>query len=797
MKKNISTLKVCLLLAGSAALVSSCQDYEPFSEQQVQDVAYNREFVKQFGEIDPNQNWDLFGQLARGTRGVGTRATSPDDVTVVDANYTVVVTQADNEEYQKVLPESNQDPTPYADTNLGIVTQDFTSTAREFTITPVHYNTSGADVIGIYWYTDSPDDPGATTIQGSDRKTYYIIRKQIFVNKTHLVGIKESSCYAAIEYNDALFNELKAAHPEKYIVSDGTQRDGWGNTISSGKNIVKTGETGQYQDWNQGGIMVTFDKYATFDAWIDINYVKDDIFALHSDWLVSDGSQKDKWNQSIQSGTIIKPTVEVSEAGPSNSNDVASCFTNGATYLRSTPITVTVPATVPSYGFYLTNGNAGSVYSESVLNTPVVFPNENEGRPACYVATFNMKDINPNAESQRFLCFEDWYGANNSNFDLNDIVFTVTGINENHIVDNEASNEWAILVCEDLAQYDFDFNDVALLLNYTDGVSRDYTVDADGNITNVVVTPGARTLTVTAVSAGGAYDSEVHINGEDWGEIHSLLSGISPDDTTKPRILNAGKNFNGNGSEKSITGDDLPGKNVAPNGDYPTFLSQLFATDGFFKIVCEGNQEAQKIIESGTVNTNKETSAAPQMMLLPVYFEWPQEEIHITEAYDGFAEWVQDVDAVDWIFTSQIEKNITDRGDLYVETNLTRIVGTVNLTDIETGVSFTYTDKNGKETTYQSCSKVSFDVDELKNMQQNQYYGRLTITYSMKPTTTTYLDYADGDQLMEDSSGQNEVHTYHLSKSQLQKAIDTGAIYFMGQNNQTVVVASAKLDLYQ
>ena len=797
MKKNLSTLKVCLLLAGSAALVSSCQDYEPFNEQQVQDVAYNREFVKQFGEIDPNQNWDLFGQLARGTRGVGTRATSPDDVTVVDANYTVVVTQADNEEYQKVLPESNQDPTPYADTNLGIVTQDFTSTAREFTITPVHYNTSGADVIGIYWYTDDPDEPGAITREGADGKTYYIIRKQIFVNKTHLVGIKELSCYSAIEYNDELFNELKTAHPEKYVVSDGTQRDVWGNTISSGKKIVKTGETGQYQDWNQGGIMVNFDKYATFDAWIDINYIKDDILAIHSDWLVSDGSQKDKWGNSIANGTIIKPTVEVQEVGPSNSNDIASCFTNGATYLRSTPITVTVPATVPYYGFYLTNGNAGSVYSESNLNTPVVFPNETEGRPACYVATFNMKDINPNAESQRFLCFEDWYGANNSNFDLNDIVFTVTGINENHIVDNEATNEWAILVCEDLAQYDFDFNDVALLLNYTDGVSRDYTVDENGNIINVVVTPDARILNVTAVSAGGAYDSEVHINGEDWGEIHSLLSGISPDDTTKPRILNAGKNFNGNGSEKSITGDDLPEKNVAPNGDYPTFLSQLFATDGFFKIVCEGNQEAQKIIESGTVNTNKETTVAPQMMLLPVYFEWPQEEIHITEAYDGFAEWVQDVDAVDWIFTSQIEKNITDRGDLYVENNLTRIVGTMNLTDIETGVTFTYTDKNGKETTYQSCSKVSFDVDELKNMQQNQYYGRLTITYSMKPTTTTYLDYADGDQLMEDSSGQNDVHTYHLSKSQLQKAIDTGAIYFMGQNNQTVVVASAKLDLYQ
>lgn len=673
-------------MVGSAALVSSCQDYEPFSEKQIQDVAYTREFTRQFGEIDP------------------------------------------------------------------------------------------------------------ITRQGADGKTYYIIRKQIFVNKTHLVGIKELSCYSAIEYNDELFNELKAAHPEKYIVSDGTQRNIWGNIISSGQKIVKTRETGQYQDWNQNGIMITFDKYATFDAWIDINYVKDDIFALHSDWLVSDGSQKNKWDQSIQSGTIIKPTVEVSEVGPSNSNDVASCFTNGATYLRSTPITVTVPATVPSYGFYLTNGNAGSVYCESVLNTPVVFPNENEGRPACYVATFNMKDINPDAESQRFLCFEDWYGSNNSNFDLNDIVFTVTGINVNHIVDNEASNEWAILVCEDLAQYDFDFNDVALLLNYTDGVSRDYTVDADGNITNVVVTPGARTLTVTAVSAGGAYDSEVHINGEDWGEIHSLLSGISPDDTTKPRILNAGKNFNGNGSEKSITGDDLPGKNVAPNGDYPTFLSQLFATDGFFKIVCEGNQEAQKIIESGTVNTNKETSAAPQMMLLPAYFEWPQEMISIRDAYEDFDLWVSDVTATHWIVSSQIEKNITDRGELWDESNQGIIVGTESMVVIYP-VDFTYTDKQGIETTYNNCSKVDFSATFGSYELEPEVYAKMTITFATKPTSTIYLDFDDGSQLMEDVSTR-QTATYHLSKNQLHKAMN-GSIYFMAQGNVPVEITSAVLDFYR
>jgi len=783
MKKNISTLKVCLLLAGSAALVSSCQDYEPFSEQQVQDVAYNREFVKQFGEIDPNQNWDLFGQLARGTRGVGTRAAAPDDVTVVDATTNVVVTQEDNEEYQKVLPESNVSPTPYDNTNLGRVTQDFTTTAREFTITPVHYNTAGADVIGIYWYASSPDEEGATTITGADGNPYYVIRKQIYVNKTHLIGIKESTYYEGLQITYDHFDELARAYPDKYMLADGSQLNQWGGAFATGTRIYKNGET-----------FVEFSTY--YDSQYAPAIVKNDLIAIHSDYELADGSQKDQWNNTIASGTLIRLSQSKTEVGPSNSNDVSSCFTNGADYLLSTPITVTVPATVPSYGFYLTNGNAGSVYSESKLNTPVTFPDESEARPACYVATFDIHDIDESKESQRYLCFEDWYGSNSSNFDLNDIVFTVTGINTEHIVDNEATNEWALLVCEDLAKYDFDFNDVSLLLNYTDGLKREYDVNEQGEITNITITEDARTLTVTAVSAGGAYDSEVWINGTDWGEIHSLLPGITADDSRKPRILNAGKTYNGDGSKMTIT-TGLPEKNVGTgDGQYPTFLSQLFNTEGFFRIVCDGNQDAQRIIESGVIKTDVETSTAPQMMLLPDYFEWPQEEVHISEAYEEFSSWVSDVNAVDWIFTSQIERDITDRGDLYVETNLTRIVGTVDLTGIQTGVTFTYTDKNGRVTTYQSCSMVPFTDSYLTSMQQNQYYARLTVTYSMKPATTTYLDYANGDQLMEDSSGQNTVTVYHLSKSQLQKAIDTGAIYFMGQNNQTVIISSAKLDLY-
>jgi len=59
MSFSITHIKTCLLLAGSIALVSSCQDYEPFTESEIKNVTYNREFEKTFGPIDPNHDWSM------------------------------------------------------------------------------------------------------------------------------------------------------------------------------------------------------------------------------------------------------------------------------------------------------------------------------------------------------------------------------------------------------------------------------------------------------------------------------------------------------------------------------------------------------------------------------------------------------------------------------------------------------------------------------------------------------------------------------------------------------------------
>ena len=120
-------------------------------------------------------------------------------------------------------------------------------------------------------------------------------------------------------------------------------------------------------------------------------------------------------------------------------------------------------------------------YSEAKLNTRVTYTNFADKQP-CFVATFNIqRDIDANyPDSRDYLCFEDW--MNGGDFDLNDLVFTIDGFHQEDIIDQTTVSETAVLVCEDLKEFDFDFNDIALELNYTEETNRVYKQNDQGRL---------------------------------------------------------------------------------------------------------------------------------------------------------------------------------------------------------------------------------------------------------------------------------------------------------------------------
>jgi len=679
MKRIKLHLGACALLAGSAALISSCQDYTPFSNDTAKNVAYTHEFENIFGNIDDNQDWDLYGQLAKGV-GPITRATgdTPEKTTVSD----ITVTKAQHDTYITVLPELNISGNNYTGSNLGQVTQDFLSTAREFTLAPVHWTTSSNDEIGIYWYVDEEDNE-TTTMMGKDNKMYYVKFFTIFSG--HKVNLK------------------------KYDSASGL-------------------------------------------------------------------------------------TVDLTGAGSVD-------MENDGDYLISTPVKVTIPSSIVYYGFYIDNGGT-TRYSEWNLNPAAPNVEDTDDHKASYTATFNLKNLGlSTTDDHQYLCFEDWFET--GDFDLNDVVYYAEGLSEENIIDNDIITEKAILVCEDLAQFDFDFNDVALGLEYKEEDEYHWVTitPEEGDPYQKKVLDGSTiNLNITAMAAGGAYESTITFGNPNaetkttLGEIHSLMNEEGTYTALNHSIINAGSTYGSDGQTFTIASENLPEEWDIDT--YGTHLSQLFK-QGYFQISCNGGLSASAITSSGTISTDKETNSAPQMMLLPWYFEWPTEGTIISDAYTGFSDWVSDITQTNWIFDTQVEGKVADRGEFTKESGSSSSDDTSLLTEIinptvQTGRTFYY-DAN---TTY--SNGVYLDIwgyDAI--LASTSTKAELTVEYAYKPSGYIYVDDGNGNLLVQDSFGNNvaTTSTYTISASKLQTALEApGGIWiFAYGDNANLKVTSASI----
>ena len=707
-----STLLTCLVLSASAAFVSSCQDYEPYNDQHLKDVAYTHEFERQFGKIDPNQNWDLYGQLydnvyGQPKRNIGplTRANTDEKPTFVDADFTYTISANRNQAYSYVLPEIDRPGITYDQSNLKQVTNNFTTTASTLTLAPAHWHTSGDDEIGIYWYVDEPDEE-TTRILGRDGKIYYVKYFRIFEH------------------------------------------------AKSNLTLMRRRQNGSYEAVPLG----------TGDHYVD---------------------------------DLLK--------------------NNPRSYLVSTPRIVTIPASITYYGFWIRQIGTGTKHSEWNLNPPdPEIEGNNQNHKMAYVGTFNFEDLGITDEQLKeqglsdediaaekgvqHICFEDWYPG--GDVDLNDIVYYAQGI-ERDIIDNESKTEKAILVCEDLSNFDFDFNDVALGLTFKTDIKRTYewvgrTNDKPAHY-SVTSTETTESLIVEPMAAGGAYESTVSINNEEWDKIHPLLGeSVGSTGDKNHNIINAGATFDpdlGKGQIKQITFPSTYDWRVGDGQEYATHLSQLFLND-YFTITCEGNKTAAKLNadQEYTVSGN-----APQMMLLPYYFEWPQEQINISDAYNkddshGFEKWVQDINQTSWIIDSQVAENVTDRGvspdvepeEYYQE----ETIGLRN--SITNNATFTYTDSSGNHH-YTNGSHISLtDISAAEGAT-----AVLTVVYLTKPNEEMYLDDDNGKLVIWDNfgGGTNITKEYPLDADMLQQVIDARGIHFISKNDRTVAISNASIKI--
>lgn len=243
--------------------------------------------------------------------------------------------------------------------------------------------------------------------------------------------------------------------------------------------------------------------------------------------------------------------------------------------------------------------------------------------------------------------------------DMNDILFFVQGNFRNEIKELKEETdvyEW-VVACEDLGSSDIsdiDFNDVVYGVKHYTSKKTMYSkyYDEHGNLVSTglpKIIDKANYLVVTPKAAGGTLKSHIFYDERDLGEVHSLL-----DPNTNYGSVLSGEMPMLNTRSLSYTGTPV----IIELGDDEEFtmanIEDGVTSAAKFSVVV-AQDETNKERNSGEGTAVKITKpiegATPQMLILPIGWDWPTERTSIGTAYPNFAEWANDADKYGWIKT--------------------------------------------------------------------------------------------------------------------------------------------------
>ncbi|MDO4738340.1 MAG: LruC domain-containing protein [Bacteroidales bacterium] len=222
--------------------------------------------------------------------------------------------------------------------------------------------------------------------------------------------------------------------------------------------------------------------------------------------------------------------------------------------------------------------------------------------------------------------------------DLNDVVFWLEGefeadqeLVEVEVATNNESESW-IFACEDLGGlFDYDFNDVVW------EVYKEYktttTTTTENGVSSSTTTKEFVAGKVRLLAAGGTLPVELYYNEKCLGNVHQLF-GQQPVGNNLYHQVNVGAQVTTPSVELVIP--DLT----------------ITATTNINDI--KNNFRVKVVGDNGTshfVTAPNMSSTAPQIILLPGEWEWPRENVAITDAYPEFTDWVQDKSWTDWART--------------------------------------------------------------------------------------------------------------------------------------------------
>ena len=272
--------------------------------------------------------------------------------------------------------------------------------------------------------------------------------------------------------------------------------------------------------------------------------------------------------------------------------------------------------------------NGQFYYSQAELNP--------DGKPYIGYKTVLKSD----GSQYTYIAFDDPDGDG----DFNDLVLYT----EATLVPATKSDYGWTIACEDLGgTFDYDFNDIVFRVYHT---------------------AGNNFVTIVPVAAGGTLPAYLHYvsqNGKKDYTISEEWHQHFGNGYESNVMINTG-----NISESVIWPIRIEG--VSDKWSIQEFTQDPDAKDGNFYIsVKRGDDLTQSI-------TKPSNGEAPQMLVLPVDWQWPTELTRITNVYPGFGSWGENYTNSSWVNSYDKTKTITLGEDEITATKVPKTISKVN-----------------------------------------------------------------------------------------------------------------------
>lgn len=578
--------KTLLPVVAVAALFSGCQD-EDFGYE-AQDIKYQKEFKAAFGDIDPNQDFNLATRAS-----VTVSTTSPSRIKI------------------------------------------YAKHGDRFKLVGDYAEVSGTQTLGI----DVVE--GTTELRvsnGSFAQETTVGGNVTFMGSNITRGITETSISRKTIDMLEMSHDLATAWVQ-VIPERGTRREANALGTNLGKVIqdftyVSNGEFTMYPMYsctNSGdviGIYYTDAEGVYHEVDIMDNTFSGDDLQYKRTNVNNTGVDDTEWQNVIGHyatyglNSVYEPNTNIMTDGTHILDNIAA--------VRGHGVTINLPkGTV--FGMYLRQGTF-KFYSESALNDDVAVKDEENAdgthtikvdptKRGCHAASFYCT---VEGKEYQFLGFEDWHNGtfpnqsdNPSDFDLNDFMVLFDGVLP-HVNDEETPG-W-ILAYEDLGNdFDWDYNDIVAKVQHVSG--QDY-------------------ATFTALAAVGTLDSYVKYKGEyitgnkATSEVHAMFGA---EDEAPHAIIN--------GTSKGASG--TPINFTVPTDFSMTVLGSTDDMGGISLVVENKNKEIIANVEYAEEGNTPKVLCLPEFWYdndnKPTYkyeWAWPTEHSSIKCVYPEFAAWV-------------------------------------------------------------------------------------------------------------------------------------------------------------